>query len=338
MSLFKKAAIFGDIHFGMKNNSNEHNGNCSNFIDWFIETAIAEGCETCIFLGDWHHVRANINVSTMNYSIENLKKLDKAFDKSYFIVGNHDLYYKNSRELNSLPYTDLFDNIELISEITERDDCLFLPWLVDNEWKSVSKQKAKYVFGHLELPYFKMNAIVEMPDHGELQPEHFKDNQYVLSGHFHKRQKKENIYYIGNPFPHNFADAWDDDRGMVTMEWGDGPKFFNWHEGPKFRTIRLSHLLTNPTEFIDDNTYARITLDIELNFEEMNFIKDMLIRGLKAKEISMIFERSEELENEFAGEIEFETVDQIVVKQLQNVESNTYDPELLVNLYNLLEI
>ena len=52
---FKKVACFTDIHFGLKGNSRVHNDDCETFIHWFIEQAKAHNCETCIFLGDWHH-------------------------------------------------------------------------------------------------------------------------------------------------------------------------------------------------------------------------------------------------------------------------------------------
>ena len=32
-----------------------------------------------------------------------------------------------------------------------------------------------------------------------------------------KRQNKEQSYYIGNAF-HNYADAWDDARGMMVLD------------------------------------------------------------------------------------------------------------------------
>jgi hypothetical protein len=35
-----------------------------------------------------------------------------------------------------------------------------------------------------------MNAMVQMPDHGDLKAEHFEHQEYVFSGHFHSRQKK----------------------------------------------------------------------------------------------------------------------------------------------------
>ena len=99
-NLFNKLAFFTDIHYGMRNNARQHNEDCDQFIDWFIEQAKAKGCETCIFGGDWHHNRASLNISTMKYSIEGLRKLSEAFDKVYHDKGNHDLFYRESREIN----------------------------------------------------------------------------------------------------------------------------------------------------------------------------------------------------------------------------------------------
>jgi len=48
--LFNKAAVFTDIHFGNKNNSKVHNQDCEDFVDWYIETAQANGCEVGIFV------------------------------------------------------------------------------------------------------------------------------------------------------------------------------------------------------------------------------------------------------------------------------------------------
>jgi hypothetical protein len=66
-NLFKKAAVFTDIHFGLKSNSLQHNQDCSDFVDWFIAKAKKEGCETCFFLGDYNHHRASINIQTLQF-------------------------------------------------------------------------------------------------------------------------------------------------------------------------------------------------------------------------------------------------------------------------------
>ena len=74
-NLFKKAAVFTDIHFGLKSNSLQHNQDCSDFVDWFIKKAKSEGCETCFFLGDYNHHRASINIHTLQFVDEQTREL-----------------------------------------------------------------------------------------------------------------------------------------------------------------------------------------------------------------------------------------------------------------------
>ena len=70
--LFKTAACFTDIHYGLKQNSRLHLDDCRRYIEWFIAEAKARDAETCIFLGDWMHHRASVNVATMNATIKDL--------------------------------------------------------------------------------------------------------------------------------------------------------------------------------------------------------------------------------------------------------------------------
>ena len=91
-NLFRKAAVFTDIHFGLKSNSTQHNEDCMNFVKWACAKAKAEGCETCLFLGDWHNNRASLNIVTLNYSLRALEHMNANFAHVFFIPGNHDLY------------------------------------------------------------------------------------------------------------------------------------------------------------------------------------------------------------------------------------------------------
>ena len=97
-NLFKKAAIFTDLHQGAKSNSLQHNVDCVNFVDWFIQEAKKEKCETCFFLGDWNHHRASINIHTLQFSLHSIEKLNANFDQVWMLPGNHDLYYRDKRD------------------------------------------------------------------------------------------------------------------------------------------------------------------------------------------------------------------------------------------------
>ena len=334
--LFKHAAVFGDIHLGLKQNSRVHLEDCDRYIDWFIAEAQARDCETCIFLGDWNHHRASISVTTMNSSIRNLKKLNAAFDTVYFIVGNHDLYYKDKRDLNSIEYARDLDNFVFVDEILVQDGVALVPWLVGDEWRKVSKIKCKYMFAHFELPHFMMNALVEMPDHGGLNSEHLGSPDYVFSGHFHKRQYLNNIHYIGNAFPHNYADVGDDERGAMFLEWGGEPVYVDWPECPKYRVIKLSELLDNHSTMLDEYTHARVKLDINISYEEASFIREKFAEQYNVRELHLLPIKEEE--EQVGVDISFESVDQIVIQQLETVESSTVNPQRLIEIYRGLEV
>tara|TARA_R100001509_G_scaffold137315_2_gene91304 strand:- start:320 stop:1327 length:1008 start_codon:yes stop_codon:yes gene_type:complete len=335
MTFFSKAACFTDIHFGNKNNSKQHNRDCAGFVDWFIEQS--KDCETCIFLGDWHHHRASVNVSTLNHSVENVGKLSRAFKNVYMIMGNHDLYYREKRDLNSLPYAGLFENVTLVENALIQDDVALIPWLVEDEWKKLSKTKCRYMFGHFELPFFKMNAMVEMPDHGGINAEHLTGPEYVFTGHFHKRQNKGNVHYLGSPFGHNYADTWDDDRGMMKLEWGGTPEYINF-DGPRYRTVPLSRLIDEPEVILNEHTYCRATLDIAISYEEASFIKETFSQQYNVREIALIPSKKEEHAQDWkvVDEIEVENVDQIVYNSLNAVDSDMIDRKILVDIYNSL--
>jgi len=49
-NLFKKAAVWTDIHFGLKSNSITHNEDCLAFVKWATAKAKEEGLKPACFL------------------------------------------------------------------------------------------------------------------------------------------------------------------------------------------------------------------------------------------------------------------------------------------------
>ena len=337
MSLFKKVAVCTDIHFGLKSNSLVHNQDCSDFVDWFIETARANGCETGMFLGDWSHHRASINMQTLQYSLRSLEKLSAAFDRFYFIPGNHDLYYRDRRDIYSTEWAKHIPNIQIVNDWFTDGDVTIAPWLVGDDHKRVPKLQSKYVFGHFELPHFKMNAMVEMPDHGEISADDFDGVDRVFSGHFHLRQQRKNIHYIGNCFPHNYADAGDSNRGMMTLNWGDEPEYHAWPGQPLYQVTKLSSLIDSADTILTPGMHVRVELDIGISYEEASMIKDTFVKNYNLREMSLIPIKNNSVDADMApGSIKFESVDQIVTDQLTNIDSKFYDPKLLLKIYQNL--
>jgi hypothetical protein len=215
-------------------------------------------------------------------------------------------------------------------------DVTLCPWLVGDEWRSIGKKGGKYIFGHFELPSFFMNAMVQMPDHGEIQLDSFKNYELGFSGHFHKRQQRQNMIYIGNAFPHNYADAWDDERGMMILEWDGTPEYRTWPGQPTFRTVKLSQLIDEAETLILPKQHLRVALDIDISYEEASFIKENFMANYDIRELTLITEKKDVEINTNIDIQTFESVDQIVSNQLVSIESDTYNKNTLLEIYNSL--
>lgn len=334
-NLFNRAAIFGDLHFGLKSNGILHNEDCLNFIRWFCNTAISENCDTCIFLGDYFHNRNNTNLVTMNYGLQGLRLLSDSFTRVIMITGNHDLYYKDKRTVNSVAWAEHISNIEIINEWTRMDDVIFAPWMVQDDYKKLSQEKADYLMCHAEIPNFLMNAQVAMPEVGEIRAKNFSGFGHVFSGHFHMRQTQGNITYIGNAFPHNYTDAGDDARGMMILPYGQQHRFISWPDAPKYRVVKISDLVLDPSAYLPEHSYIKLILDTAISYEEASYLKETLVKEYELREMSLVPLKKDAYSDDLAngGNIAFQSVDTIVQGQLTAIESEFYDPNLLLDIY-----
>ena len=136
------------------------------------------------------------------------------------IVGNHDVAYKNTNEVNSL---DLllrdYDNIKVYHSpetITiDGTDIAMLPWVCSDNYREsmafLAETPAQILFAHLEIAGFEMYRGVTN-DHG-FDPGLFKQFDIVCSGHFHHKSSRGNINYLGAPYEMTWSD-FNDARGF----------------------------------------------------------------------------------------------------------------------------
>jgi len=159
----------------------------------------------------------------------------------------------------------------------------------------------------------------------------------VFSGHFHKRQEKGNIVYLGNCFPHNYADAGDDARGMMILEWGKEPEYRTWPEQPRYRVYNLSDVLRTPEALLLPHMHCRVNLDIDISYEEATFIKETFVGTYDLRELTLIPVKDVTVGSDIMmGNIQFESIDSIVTNNLTNINSDHYDPNLLLDIYRHL--
>jgi hypothetical protein len=124
---------------------------------------------------------------------------------------------------------------------------------------------------------------------------------------------------------------------MMMLEWGGEPEFKAWPDAPKYRTIKLSELIDKEDSVMKSKMYLRVQLDIDISYEEANFLKETFIAKHDIREISLIQEKNS-VENsiEDSPDARFESVDQIVTDQLVNIDSDTIDKKILLEIYQNL--
>jgi DNA repair exonuclease SbcCD nuclease subunit len=335
---------FTDLHVGAKSNSELHNQDCLDYIDWFCLQAIKHKADNVIFMGDWYENRAAVNVSTLNYSHRCAKKLNDLGIPIFFVIGNHDLYHRHNRDLYSTITFHEFSNFRMITEPTIVDDIetspLICPYLFHHEYDTlVQYDNVATWWGHFEFKGFVITGHNVIMTNG---PDHtlFTGPTYIFSGHFHKRQQTNNTVYIGNAFPTNFSDADDNDRGLMVYNHTSQQKtFVNWEDCPKYTKVKLSDVLDGNVS-IYPNSRVKCLVDVPINFEESSVLKQTLTTQYQLRECSMdeSSEVSEAITDTEASDIDtsdtsLRTIDELVLQMLNDIDTDHIDNELLIAQY-----
>ncbi len=224
-----KCAIVTDTHFGARSDSIPFDNFFAKFYDEiFFPHIEREGIKTIIHLGDVFDRRKYVNYHTLKrckeYFFNNTKKL--GIDV-IMITGNHDTYFKNTNEVNSLNLLLAeYDNVTVYSDPTEINidglNILMMPWICSGNYetsmKMVQNTTAKICFGHFEFAGFAMFKGY-INDHG-MDALPFKKFDLVCSGHFHHRSSIGNIHYLGNPYEFTWSD-FNDPRGYHIFDTKD---------------------------------------------------------------------------------------------------------------------
>ena len=204
-----KVLLITDQHFGVRNDNQV-------FIDKYREfysnvvlpTIDRQGITEVVCLGDTFDRRKGINFASLEAAKEMwFTPLADRGVMLTMLVGNHDIYYKNTLRVNA-PELLLgeYTNIRIISEPTESRiggiDILLLPWICDDNRtesnRCIQDSTSDVCFGHLELNGFETIPGYYM-EHGD-DPDVLSKFKLVCSGHFHMKSKRKNVQYLGNPY------------------------------------------------------------------------------------------------------------------------------------------
>jgi hypothetical protein len=97
--------------------------------------------------------------------------------------------------------------------------------------------------------------------------------------------------------------------------------------------MSLAQLIDNPEKFLNDRTYAKVNIDINISYEEATFIKETMVGQYQPRELSLIPHKQELDMSGVLVDSNFESVDQIVMNQIESIDTNSYDRKLLMEIY-----
>ena len=204
-----KILLITDQHFGVRNDNlvfiEKYRQFYSNVV---LPTIDKLGITEVIALGDTFDRRKGINFNSLDAAKEMwFTPLSERGVHLTMLVGNHDIYYKNTLRINA---PDLllgeYSNIDIIDDPQQRrigdTDILLLPWICDGNRErarvETESSSASICMGHLELNGFEALPGHRM-EHGD-DPSVYSKFDLVCSGHFHMKSRKGQINYLGNPY------------------------------------------------------------------------------------------------------------------------------------------
>ena len=352
MTQLKKIALFTDIHFGRRGNSRVHNQDCLDYIEWFCSNVKnTKGLTHVGFLGDWFESRSAINIETLEYSYRGMRLLGDLGLPVYFVVGNHDLHRRTTRDIFSTRIFNEIPGVTVIDKVTVIDDCVFAPYLFDHEYAGMLEHNDKRAwFGHFEFRNFIITGYNTVMDHG---PDHklFPGPKKIFSGHFHKRQATDNVCYIGNAFPMDFGDADDSARGMAVYDVAkDHVEFTDWDECPKFMKAKLKDVIAGEWS-PKPKMRVKCIVDVDIGYTEAQELREALIEAYELRD--MVLEEDREAKQGLVEgdsskvtevhDLKFDSIDELVTSQLEAAVSDPstkgkYDVQLLLDIYKDLTI
>lgn len=279
-----KVCCISDIHIGVHQNSNQWHRITLEWAQWLKKELNSKQINDIIISGDFFHYRDEIAVNTLHF-VTTILDLWSDFN-IIMLVGNHDAYYKDRSDVNSLSILNGWDNITVISDLRTvtlfGKEVTFCPWGT----KISDIPNSNILFGHFEIQTFKQNSF-KVCCEGITTKGILKKSPLTISGHFHLREERcydeGNIIYLGNPFQMDFGDV-GGVKGYYILDFNTSKYEFTENSvSPNHKKVYLSELvqagdLTSEIRDTFRNNFIKFIIDMNISPDEI----DMLLRRLSS--------------------------------------------------------
>ena len=294
------------------------------FFPYLLENDI----KNIIHLGDYYEHRRYINFKALNSNrkvfLEKLRDYGITMD---IIPGNHDTYYKNTNELNSLKellghYMNEV-NIVMKPKVMEYGSLkvALVPWIapdVEKEtYEFLENCGADVIGGHFELEGFDMLRGIPCT-HG-MKTDILERFELAVSGHFHTKSQQGNIHYLGSQMEFFWSDAHD-------------PKYFHVldTEARELTPVRNPVTLFEKITY-DDSQNEDQYLEMNLDHLDRKFVKVVVVN----KTNSFTFDRFlDRIQSRSIHELKIaENFSEFIGENVEDENISAEDTESLLRTY-----
>jgi hypothetical protein len=285
----KRIWFITDTHLGVRNNSNDWIEIVRDyFYNWFfplVRENYKPG-DVLFHLGDFFDSRQSINLKVLDLGVSIAEEMSKIFkDGVHIIVGNHDIWGKNSNEINSLKSLKWIPGINIYEEplsTTLGNRSIFLmPWRKDYEEDSLTLEQCDphdILCCHTDIRGLQFNKYVLNEEGSDISK--FSKFGKVFSGHIHYAQIVGNINMLGSPYQLTRSDA-DNKKSiwLLDLETMREERFINDYS-PKYKRFYFDEILNSSPEQLESefkNNFVDIFIDPVMSLRApLSVITDIL--------------------------------------------------------------
>lgn len=220
-----KICLLGDTHIGARNDSKHFHDYFEQFYSFLFDYLVENDITTIIQLGDLFDRRKYVNFFSLSESKRYFfDKLQEHGIVMHTLIGNHDIFWKNSLKVNSpdlllRDYPEIYPWSEPKTLQFGKLAIDFIPWMCDENFeeimKFIDKSTSPVCVGHFELSGFPLMKGVE--SHDGIDSKFLDRYDHVYSGHYHTRSSIGNVTYTGTPYELVWSD-YKDTKGFYILD------------------------------------------------------------------------------------------------------------------------
>jgi len=188
-----KTLFLGDPHVTVTNLKESER-----LMEFVIQQRFQAG--NLIILGDLFHNHANVRVEVLEFWSRWFVRLSDVFNNVFVLVGNHDMVGDFNSKSHSLSvFTDLYDNFYIIDSPTTLNGFGYMPYIHDKtdfvrQANELCSKGAKVIVCHGEFAGVKYESGLQVLNGTQASG---INASLIISGHYHSRQRFDNVIYPG---------------------------------------------------------------------------------------------------------------------------------------------